>query len=318
MAIDLETIVQQINSGDYRGAEQALRSLLRGDPKNVDAWMLLATLTQDPAQKAACYRQVLRIDPGNRRAEKRLIALSGEGAAIHSPKDTSSREETTRCPQCGGAMAIRFLGAMRDKRAICPFCSTQVDLPDSYSRVERKRTHERRLNGTRTVEETVVETRQDGKLDAEDLTRLSPEIQEALRLLKEKAPGTLDDELLEALKASGIQPSKEAGLPSAVSAASLPQGDSNQETAPSMEQLPQEVRLKTEERTQGFLSRWFPKKRKPKRKPGELSLAEMIDMAGGALPPQDRLECPNPRCGATISKDAAKCPWCGEKLGGKT
>ena len=109
-----------------------------------------------------------------------------------------------RCPQCGGAMEVQYIGEMRDKRAVCQYCSTEVDLPDSYRRVKKKRTHEQNLIGRRTVEETVIETHRDGQLSTEDTETLPPEIQELLGILKEKGPEALDDELLRKLQARGI------------------------------------------------------------------------------------------------------------------
>jgi hypothetical protein len=37
---------------------------------------------------------------------------------------------------------------MRDKRAVCPFCGHQVDVPDTYQRVERRHDHESRPGGS--------------------------------------------------------------------------------------------------------------------------------------------------------------------------
>lgn len=318
MTTDLHKIIQWINGGDFQEAERALRSLLQDDPRNTDAWMLLANLVQDPAQREACYRRVLRIDPENRRAARRLEAQSGQPHSPHLQKTPASKVEnddsTLRCPQCGGTMGVRFVGDMQDKRAACPYCHTEVDLPDSFKRVKTKRAQQRSLLGTRTMEETVIETRRDGKLDAEELKTLPSEIQAALRVLKEKAPTALDHELLEALKANAVQVSTDTEVSSVESSSAFTEDETNAREALTMENLLQEERIKTEKRREGFFSRLFSRKRKPERKPGELSLAEMIELAGGGLPPEERRQCPNPRCGATVSKEATKCPWCGEAL----
>ncbi len=44
----------------------------------------------------------------------------------------------------------------------------------------------------------------------------------------------------------------------------------------------------------------------------ELTAADIIQLAGGPLPAEDRRACP--RCGATISKAATRCEWCGAAL----
>ncbi|MEA3396729.1 MAG: hypothetical protein U9R05_04640, partial [Chloroflexota bacterium] len=42
---------------------------------------------------------------------------------------------------------------------------------------------------------------------------------------------------------------------------------------------------------------------------GSLGPDADMQLAGGALPPEER--CPCPHCGATISKHATRCTWCG-------
>lgn len=44
----------------------------------------------------------------------------------------------------------------------------------------------------------------------------------------------------------------------------------------------------------------------------ELTAADIIQLAGGPLPPEQRRTCPH--CGATISKAATRCEWCGASL----
>ena len=44
----------------------------------------------------------------------------------------------------------------------------------------------------------------------------------------------------------------------------------------------------------------------------ELTAADIIQLAGGPLPPEERRACPH--CGATISKAATRCEWCGASL----
>lgn len=34
------------------------------------------------------------------------------------------------CPQCGGTMEVRYVGILRDKRLVCHYCRTEIDLPD--------------------------------------------------------------------------------------------------------------------------------------------------------------------------------------------
>jgi tetratricopeptide (TPR) repeat protein len=48
-------------------------------------------------------------------------------------------------------------------------------------------------------------------------------------------------------------------------------------------------------------------------KPGLLDPEEIIRLAGGALPPEERRECHN--CGAVVSRSESRCPWCSVPLG---
>ena len=140
MTTDLDAIIQRISAGDTEGVERALVSLLRDNPQNADAWMLLATLYDDPSRKADCYRQVLHINPSNRRASIQLQALTNLPSKLpFQGKSSTERDQAMRCPQCGGAMEVQYIGEMRDKRAVCEYCNTEVDLPDSYQRVKKTR-----------------------------------------------------------------------------------------------------------------------------------------------------------------------------------
>jgi hypothetical protein len=71
----LDAIRHQINAGDPEGAKRALRTLLEAEPDNAAGWALLAILLPDPAEKAECYRQILRVNPTDRHAAAWLDAL---------------------------------------------------------------------------------------------------------------------------------------------------------------------------------------------------------------------------------------------------
>jgi hypothetical protein len=97
MEVDrLESIKHRINAGDREGARLALADLLHSDADNVDAWALLAILFRDPAEQAECYRQILRVDPGNRQAATWLESLMRQ---IPEPSD---REELPKPPGPAG------------------------------------------------------------------------------------------------------------------------------------------------------------------------------------------------------------------------
>jgi len=266
----LDSISQHLDVGQVGEARRELVKLLRIEPRNTAAWMLLATLLDDEDKQADCYRQVLTIEPGNAQASEKLQQLTyrlppvGEDGTVLC------------CPQCGGKMNVRFVGQLQDKRAICTYCGTEVDLPDSYQHIERTREHESRPGGgSRTVEKATVQTRSDGPAT---IPRVSPPqqdivsrrdtmtyIEQRLTLPQKTRPA---ERLLGGLIKGLTGGQARAGL--------------EEDSAPEASQI------------------------------RDLTPADIISLAGGPLPEDQRRKCP--KCGATISKSATRCEWCGMQV----
>ena len=85
-------------------AELSLR--IRKNPDDLEAWKSVLALVDDPKKKKDCQDQIDR------------IIIKGQAPVI--------------CPQCGAGMTVYFVGEMHDKRAKCPYCGTDIDIPDSY------------------------------------------------------------------------------------------------------------------------------------------------------------------------------------------
>jgi tetratricopeptide (TPR) repeat protein len=83
----LETVKQRIDAGDSRGAVHDLIEVLRTDPQNLSAWLLLATLLDDPQKQIDCYRRILRVDPQHYQAQRQLQVLR---AALQSSAGAES------------------------------------------------------------------------------------------------------------------------------------------------------------------------------------------------------------------------------------
>lgn len=86
----IDPIWQQVQTGDRLGAKKELARLLREQPNNVQGWLLMATLLDEPAQQAECYRKVLRLDPQNRRAATMIQQL----ASFEIPSSETPSSET--------------------------------------------------------------------------------------------------------------------------------------------------------------------------------------------------------------------------------
>jgi len=82
-ANQLEQAQELINSGDFPAAKKIIVEILNRDPENVSAWGILANLVEDRSKKVDCYRQVLRLDPGNQLAATQLAEL--EDRPAHQP-----------------------------------------------------------------------------------------------------------------------------------------------------------------------------------------------------------------------------------------
>lgn len=73
--LSVTSLWQQAQTGDRLGARKELARLLWEQPGNVQGWLLMAELLDEPAQQADCYRRVLRFAPDNVQATDRLSAL---------------------------------------------------------------------------------------------------------------------------------------------------------------------------------------------------------------------------------------------------
>ena len=299
MSVTLDRIRRRIRAGDLEGGKRDLVELLRKNPGEIAAWGLLASLLEHPARQRECYQQILRIDPGNREAAEKIQALYKPDPG---PSKQEGRIKAQLCPQCGGRMEVRFVGELRDKRAYCPYCRTIHDLPDSFQRVRRRWERDQKLTGSRVVETTTIETRLDGARSPEDPKSLPPEVQEILGVLKEKGADALSGEQVEMLRSREIERSLSSNRFDADTIQAL-QGlgfEIYEEPAP-------QQRSK-----KGLIARIFGTGKEVEQ--GPLSPEEIIELAGGALPQEERRECPNPSCRAVVSKAAKKCPWCGRSL----
>ena len=135
-----------------------------------------------------------------------------------------------------------------------------------------------------------------------------------MRTLKEKGPEALDDELLRKLQAHGINVSFDSESFDSDPLQSLKaNGYIINEAAP-LEYPSTAVHIRTGKRIKGFLRRLFSKTGGVRQKPGSISPMDITKLAGGALSPEERRQCPNPKCQAVIPKDAKKCTWFGELL----
>jgi hypothetical protein len=305
----LDSIRQRIRAGDREGARRALVAALRATPGDVPAWELLATLVDEPAKKADCYRQVLRVNPQHRQAAANLAALSvpsPDDAPAHAP--VSAKPPALRCESCGGRLDVRFIGELRDKRAICPFCQSELDVLDAFQRLERRSERERQPRDHRSVDSLLVETRVDHGVPTEPAP-LMPEIDDLRRLLREEGPEGLDDETVQKLDDSGfVVSTSETMITRSQIERDEPGGIDRHERHESAEKRSSRGALSIP----GSSASASPLD--VATVPGRIDPEMVIRLAGGAIPNEARAECP--ACAAVVPRDAARCEWCGATLAG--
>ena len=67
---------EAISRGDKKTAQQILADILNRDSQNVDAWLLLADILDNPHQRIESLKRVLQINPNNIIAKRRLQEIS--------------------------------------------------------------------------------------------------------------------------------------------------------------------------------------------------------------------------------------------------
>jgi hypothetical protein len=76
---------------------------------DLEAWKsILVLVDDDPKKKKDCQEQIDRI--------------------------MAKQQAPLICSQCGAGMTVYFAGELHDKRAKCPYCGTEIDIPDAFSR----------------------------------------------------------------------------------------------------------------------------------------------------------------------------------------
>jgi hypothetical protein len=296
--MDLDAIRHQINAGDREGARRELVALLGIDSDNLDAWALLAILLKEPTEQAECYRQILRIDPENRQAAAWLNALRPqllEAAAQEGPSPVEGR--TLKCQECGGVTEVRFVGELRDRRVFCPYCGSQIDLSDVFTRMEPGREQEQPPEGgVRSFDAVSTEASHDQVPGAQ----LPPETDDVDRVLWDLDLPDVEDETAGQVRPGGFV-----------------DGASTERIRP----------IGPRKGDKSFLDRLLGRPRtgpedseltpdldrgEDVSQSGSLNPEDIIRLAGGPLPEEERRKCP--RCGAIVSRSENRCPWCSAQL----
>ena len=91
-------ISQAKNAADqnnFKAAQKILKKVLTQDPRNVEAWLVLAEVVEKPDLKIKSYEQVLKIDPDNDTARQKLFSSVQEVSEFNNFEETISAQPQT-------------------------------------------------------------------------------------------------------------------------------------------------------------------------------------------------------------------------------
>jgi hypothetical protein len=109
MMSGLDPIRELIKSGRKDEAIRQLARLLSAGSENLEAWLLMAQVIDDPARKKDCFEQVLRIDPANEQA------FAGLEKTTPPPPSPSSSAPT---PSSSGSEPLAGQTPLQDKKSV--------------------------------------------------------------------------------------------------------------------------------------------------------------------------------------------------------
>ncbi len=134
MTDQYQSLKNLLESGDKEGAIKQLAAILGQNPRNIDAWLLLAKLMDNNARKADCYRQVLRIDPNHAVALKGLQAFSDppKAASPVPPMRQNPRPSATSTP--APSFTLQRSPVSNFITLACPSCGNKLDITPDIDR----------------------------------------------------------------------------------------------------------------------------------------------------------------------------------------
>lgn len=71
----VQSAIDAANQGDKNKAMSFLKEVLAANPKDLDAWLVLAAVVDEPARKRQCLNRVLALDPLNKLAREELFEM---------------------------------------------------------------------------------------------------------------------------------------------------------------------------------------------------------------------------------------------------
>lgn len=113
-------------AGDRSEAERLYRRVIDRSPANVEAWLGLGTVLEEPERKAECFQRVLEIEPQNPEAAASLERLRAVLPAVPPVEMLEcafhpGTATVLRCSQCGRPICMRCARSYPVGQ-LCPLC----------------------------------------------------------------------------------------------------------------------------------------------------------------------------------------------------
>jgi hypothetical protein len=71
----VQSAIEAAKQGDNKKALEFLKQVLNANPNDVDAWLVLAAVVDEPQRKRQCLNRVLKLDPVNQVAREELLEM---------------------------------------------------------------------------------------------------------------------------------------------------------------------------------------------------------------------------------------------------
>jgi tetratricopeptide (TPR) repeat protein len=123
----MEQAIRAYKSGEKQKAQKLLARLVKAEPNNEDAWLLLAGCIENSEQKQYCLKRVLKINPNNARAKQSLkkyeeLRASQQEITQPTKKVSSVKFFAANCPKCQGELRIPVNRAS----VKCMYCGQEI------------------------------------------------------------------------------------------------------------------------------------------------------------------------------------------------
>lgn len=92
----VQSAIEAANQGDKAKAMSFLKEVLSANPRDIDAWLVLAAILDDPERKRQSLNRVLSLDPTNKLAREELLEMDRSAMGAAPPFTTDSNIDQTQ------------------------------------------------------------------------------------------------------------------------------------------------------------------------------------------------------------------------------